>query len=695
MSRWLERLLLIILLLGTLAVRLYGLGFSLPFTVHPDEPNVVDHAVATLKTGDWNPHWFIYPSGYHYLQVGVMAAHLLYGIATGIYTSPADLPDSTATITTAPQAYLWARGTTVLWGLLSVFLVYALGKRLQGPAAGLCGALLLAFSPLHAEHSRYVTTDVPMAALTLLALYLALEVLERGGAGRAFLAGLVVGVAGGFKYNAVVSLLPLLLALALRTVRLDAPRPGSRRPPSLWPPLGRFFGGELALALLGIVLGFLLACPYALADLPTFLDDLGYETHIYRFGGEQGIIRTYEVGGVLLPPWLAYAHALWEDSPGAALAGLGGLILALVRRRKPELVLLCFLAAYYFFLCSYGTIFVRNILPALPPLAVLGGVFLAQGARWLAERRPQGHTVSRLASLLLAALALALVSLRLPGILEAARFLATPTSEVQARAWLDAHLAPGEKVAAELHPLLFAGSPYRVTPVRYLSNYPLQALINRGYAYIVVNSERYGPEFALADTFPDYYLSLLNRLERVPEGDFPGHTARLPGPRLTIFRVPPGAVQGTHLLDITAGPGLRLLGFDAGVRTAEGDLTCVRDTAILHPGEPLALTLYLQAQERLPEDYIVSLRLRDGAGRVVAALDQTPCNGACPPSSWPVGQTVMDDKDLPLPPTLPAGTYRLEVRFLRPSGEPLPLAPGLFPEETLLLAEIQLAEKAP
>ena len=103
MSRYLERILLVLILLLALFLRLYGLGFSLPYTIHPDEPNVVDHAVATIKTGDWNPHWFIYPSGYHYLQVGVQTLQLLWGIARGVYSSPADLPDSSS-ITTAGWA---------------------------------------------------------------------------------------------------------------------------------------------------------------------------------------------------------------------------------------------------------------------------------------------------------------------------------------------------------------------------------------------------------------------------------------------------------------------------------------------------------------------------------------------------------------------------------------------------------------
>lgn len=706
-SRYVERLLLVLILLLALFLRLYGLGFSLPLTIHPDEPNVVDHAVATIKTGDWNPHWFIYPSGYHYFQVGVLSLHLLWGIARGIYGGPADLPDSSHVITAAPAAYLWARGTTALFGVLTVFLVYLLGRRLSSPAAGLVGALLLAVSPLHAEHSHYVTTDVPTAALTLLAVFLAVEVLERGGLGRGFLAGLVVGLAGGFKYNAVVALLPLLLAIGLRAAHREAA--ARRAALSL-----------LALALLGVVVGYMAACPYTLADLPTFLDDLGYETHIYRFGGEAGVIRVYEVGNLRLPPWMAYAHYLGEENLPAALAYLGGVVLVLVRRRRPELVLLSFVAGYYLFLSSYASIFVRNVLPAMPALAVLGGIFLAEGAAWLVERRPWKGPLSRLPGmllersrsgprrvtpfawvaggllrsldkvlLLLVALAICWTPAR--GVYGADRYLAIPTSEVQARSWLDAHVSPGEKVAAELHPLLFLRTSYHVTPVDYLSNYPLEALVNLGYAYVVANSERYGPEFALQDTFPDYYLPLLDQLERV--ADFPGHTQKLPGPRLTIFRLPGGGPRPQRGLDAVAGPGLRLLGLDVGRRQGEGELSYVRAADDMRAGEPLALALYMRADAALPEDYTALLRLRAADGRIVAAVEAVPCGGACPTSGWVPGQVVVVNADMSLAPVLPAGTYRLELQLLRPGArQPLPFTPAGPEPDTLTLAAIALLE---
>lgn len=707
MAQRIERLLLALVLLLALGVRLYGLGFSLPYTIHPDEPNVVDRAVGTIKTGDWNPRWFIYPSGYHYMQVGVLTAHLLWGTARGLYDSVTDLPDSSHIITTAPDTYLWARGTTALFGVLTVFLVYLVGRRLAsrpprgdsehpehrfrrwiGPAAGITGALLVACSPLHVEHSQYVTTDVPTAALMVLALYLSLEVLEHGGVGRALLAGLTVGLTGGFKYNGILALLPLLLALALRTVRFHSAGEG------LFRPLTRLLHRDLGFALLGVVIGYGLACPFTFADLPTFLDDLGYETHIYRFGGEEGVIRTYEVGGRLLPPWQAYGHALFRENPVGALAFLGGSVYALARRRKQDLVVLACAWGYYFFLSSYASIFVRNVLPTLPGLAALGGVFLATGAAWLADRPWWRRPLARFWPLLLALLLLGILFRPTSRILAADAYRAQRTSQAQARGWLDEHVAPGEKVAVELHPLLFAGASYDVTSVDFLSNYPFQGFVHQGYAYVVANSEYYGPEFAEKDALPEYYAHLLGQMERV--ADFPGHTQDLPGPRLTIYRVPAGETAPFYPLDITAGPGLRLLGCDVGQRRGKGEITFVATETTIRPGDTLGLTLYLQASAPLPLDYLVSVRLRNSAGQTVAWSERPPCNGACPTTGWTPGETILEQQDLPLSPMLPAGIYDLEVQFLDPeTNQPLPVSPTTGEAGTILLAQINVLEASP
>ncbi|MDP3046857.1 MAG: glycosyltransferase family 39 protein, partial [Chloroflexota bacterium] len=79
----------------------------------------------------------------------------------------------------------------------------------------------------------------------------------------------------------------------------------------------------------------------------------------------------------------------------------------------------------------------------------------------------------------------------------------------------------------------------------------------------------------------------------------------------------------------------------------------------LLPGESLALTLYWQAHERVPKDYVVFVHLADSAGRTWTQDDSPPAGGELPTSSWDTGEVVPDDHVLTIPADIPPGRYRL------------------------------------
>lgn len=70
---------------------------------------------------------------------------------------------------------------------------------------------------------------------------------------------------------------------------------------------------------------------------------------------------------------------------------------------------------------------------------------------------------------------------------------------------------------------------------------------------------------------------------------------------------------------------------------------------------------------------LVSLRLSDPAGMVLAQCDHQPGYGFLPSSQWPAGQWQTDWLALPLPPTLPeSGPFAVTVRLYHPlTGQPL------------------------
>ncbi len=167
-------------LLGILAAafffRVYGIKFGLPYIYHPDELSIVDRSLTMLRTGDFSPHWFTWPSLYFYVQALVYALRSLYLSFKGISVAYTGVAASTE----LAGFYLWGRFATVLLGIATVALTFWVGKKVFNKKVGLLGALFLAFSLEHVEYSHYISTDVPVAFFALITVLFALLILEKG-----------------------------------------------------------------------------------------------------------------------------------------------------------------------------------------------------------------------------------------------------------------------------------------------------------------------------------------------------------------------------------------------------------------------------------------------------------------------------------------------------------------------------------
>jgi hypothetical protein len=76
-------------------------------------------------------------------------------------------------------------------------------------------------------------------------------------------------------------------------------------------------------------------------------------------------------------------------------------------------------------------------------------------------------------------------------------------------------------------------------------------------------------------------------------------------------------------------------------------------------GQNLQLKVYWQTTAPPGHDYTTFTQLLDSRGERVAGWDSQPLGGYFPTSQWPTGEIVTDIVQLPLPPDLPAGEYRL------------------------------------
>lgn len=87
-------------------------------------------------------------------------------------------------------------------------------------------------------------------------------------------------------------------------------------------------------------------------------------------------------------------------------------------------------------------------------------------------------------------------------------------------------------------------------------------------------------------------------------------------------------------------------------------------------GQSLPLALFWQSVKAQTEPLIVSIQLLDQTGQTVVTYQQKPIR---PAEDWPPNMLLTDPHEIPLPPTLAPGVYRLTVALLTPAQTPLPV----------------------
>ena len=248
-------------LAGTLGValglRLWAITFGLPYLEHPDEPFWIFAVLKMVKTGDPNPHDFIYPSLYYYINAAIYLAYYAVGrlLAPPAWrpgrARPADRRVGQAALR---GLLLGGRFFSVAAGCGTVALTFFIARRLTGRlSAATFAALLAAVSPILVTHDRFMAPDGPMTFFTTLTVAGAWLIYERGRWRDYVLSGVALGLAVGMKYNTAPFALAIVLAHFLRKGRW-----GLRD--WRWVAAGAIS-----------VLTFLLTTPYALFDTQTFL----------------------------------------------------------------------------------------------------------------------------------------------------------------------------------------------------------------------------------------------------------------------------------------------------------------------------------------------------------------------------------------------------------------------------------------
>ena len=451
---------LVLVLASSLWLRLEAIERLMPYPQHIDESYIANNAANILRTGDFNPHYFIYPGLSIYLTAGAMTYGFLDAANHLDLQSTREIGHVSFPYYTHPRVVRPARQLFALISVAFMLLLALVARRIGGHLAMVLAPAWLALSPLYFEQSQaYINVNILGGALAWTVIWLSLENFERGDlVAKVIVPGLLCGLVIGSKYNFAPVVLAPLLAIFWRG--------GAER-------LRKAAG-----LLLATGAGYLISSPYTLLDFSAFLDGVGEVIHFYR-GGYFSHAESRTFGGHFLLN-LKEMHREFGAVSGL-FAAIGAFFLARRDWRRVALVAV-FPLVLFLQMCATPTHFLRNLVPFLPLWALCAAVGLVAAAKalasFLASRPPFAARATAWptawrAAVLLVLLAPLLFFLPLGANL---RFLKRPPSSRDlATAWLLEN-APKDQpllVAREisLHPgaLEKAGLVLKELPLRSLS----------------------------------------------------------------------------------------------------------------------------------------------------------------------------------------------------------------------------------
>lgn len=528
-----------------LGLRLWGIGFGLPYPYHVDEPTYVS---AALNLGAGIRGEQLNPTGFINLLCGEYAAYFIAGRLTGVFASTADFARA---YRADPSVFLLlGRLTSALLGALTALVVFLFGWASGRRRVGWLAALFMAVIFLHVRDSYFGVPDVTTAFLVGLSVVLCVLAVDRPRRAYFYLAALAGGYALATKWSIWPLLVPLVLTAIVRRRRGWSSIP------------------EAAIAVLCLAGGVAVGAFQILYRPAAYLDYALREQQAGSAGGYNEW-RVDTVAG-----WVFYLETL-AYSLGIVLAALAlvGVLRRLVHAvRRPgaaDWVILSFPVVYFLVMGASRHYFVRYALPLAPFAVLFAAEAVAASASWLEARRVRGVGYVNGGLALLAVLATVQPVAR-----DVAfdRLMTRVDTRTIAKEWIEANIPAGTKIAVDWRAhgpplstpeLAWPASTrvYDVTTVGEtgLSEHPLQWYVDNGFRYLITTSFIY--DLPLVDPGWDakrrqFYASLDQNLELVQEfRPYSGDTAPdfvfdeiygpivslwqrdRPGPTLKIYRL--------------------------------------------------------------------------------------------------------------------------------------------------------------
>jgi hypothetical protein len=552
------------------------------------------------------------------------------------------------------------RWFSVLYMVFGTVGIALLARRLAGNLAGLAAALLTLSSPVLVEPSRAILAEFPSVAWSVWAIWLAWLASDEADNSTPrrrmllILSGLCLSAS---LLTKLLSPFVALLIPAILMVRWYDPDNASR----LTPLLTDLFIWGLALLLPAFIL------------ISAFnVESLAQQVVAQRLGARAAATETE----AFWPPRYERGSMFIQEDTVLVVLGLLGLGTAWARRQAGRWLLLGWLVLALSMLAFHNPIRYKHFLILIPPLAIPGGILVAQ---WLYALRFTLYDLrSRATSKIVAGigfvLLLGLYAWQIPAAITMFQAKAAvpqpPSDEVEALAFIEAVTAPGDCLISDDMPLLYWSGRMAPPPLAEVSTNRLESGALTTPELITI-SDQFDCQLVAAVSnritqyLPDYMDWVKqNYLDRFHYGE----------DNLYFAKITTDPRPATPLAADFDGQIL-FHGY-----TLPGEAS---------PGERVPLTLVWQAQAAPTEDYAIFVHLRDTVNNTLTSADHQPYQGLAPTSSWPAGAVIQEVVWLPLPTDLPPGSYNLYVGLYRPDTlERLPLQGDTSGENALILGPL-------
>ena len=349
-------LLLGLILIAAFLVRAIGINFGLPFVYHDDEPIIVNYALA-YGSGDFNPHVFKVSPFLSYLLFFVYGLFFVIGYIFRYFHNVRDF--AYLFLNNPAIFYLIGRALYGLaFGTASVFLLYILGKRYFDKKTAFLATLFFALNYLHVRDSHYIYFDVPLTFFILLFFIKAYDFLKPPAERIDYvLLGILLAVASSVKYSGALLGLPFLIVL-IYSLYVSGDKKISSKV------LDIFYCAAAFAAVM-----FLLN-PFSFINFKEFTRSLS------------------KMPVMQLSPHFHLKVSLFEGCGIAAVAlGIGGMLWAILRRRKRQALLVLYVAFYYFILNRGSQEAERLVMPLIPFILLFASSVIIEARTLLIKRK--------------------------------------------------------------------------------------------------------------------------------------------------------------------------------------------------------------------------------------------------------------------------------------------------------------------